>query len=74
METLHLIQHNLIQLAKRLNRWMGPPLPEFVIRMILGQKGEELLLTSTRVEPQRLNESGYHFHYPKLSQALEHIV
>ncbi len=62
------------KLAKRLNRWMGPPLPEFVIRMILGQKGEELLLTSTRVEPQRLNESGYHFHYPKLSQALEHVV
>lgn len=62
------------KLAKRLNRWIAPPLPEFMIRMILGQKGEELLLTSTRVEPQRLNESGYHFHYPKLSQALEHVV
>ncbi|MCB1073075.1 MAG: TIGR01777 family oxidoreductase [Chlamydiia bacterium] len=62
------------KLSKRLNRWIGPPLPEFVIRMILGQKGEELLLTSTRVEPLRLNESGYHFHYPKLTQALEHVV
>lgn len=62
------------KLSKRLNRWMGPPLPGFVIRLILGQKGEELLLTSTRVEPQRLTESGYHFHYPKLSSALEHVV
>ncbi|MDJ0652158.1 MAG: TIGR01777 family oxidoreductase [Simkaniaceae bacterium] len=62
------------KLAKRLNRWRGLSLPAFAIRMILGQKGEELLLTSTRVQPRRLNASGYHFHYPKLTQALEHVV
>ncbi len=62
------------KLTKRLNRWMGPPLPEFLVRMLLGQKGEELLLTSTRAEPHRLSETGYHFHYPKLSQALEHVI
>ncbi|MCB1109939.1 MAG: TIGR01777 family oxidoreductase [Chlamydiia bacterium] len=62
------------KLAKILNRWLGPPLPEFVVRLLMGQKGEELLLTSTRVEPQRLNESGYNFHYPKLSQALDHVI
>ncbi|QVL58381.1 MAG: TIGR01777 family oxidoreductase [Simkaniaceae bacterium] len=62
------------KLSKRLNRWMGPPFPEFMIRLLLGQKGEELLLTSTRAEPHRLSESGYHFHYPNLSQALEHVI
>lgn len=62
------------KLSKRLNRWIGPPLPEFMIRLIMGQKGEELLLTSTRAEPHRLAETGYHFHYPKLSQALDHVI
>lgn len=62
------------KLSKRLNRWMGPPFPEFMVRLLLGQKGEELLLTSTRAEPSRLSETGYHFQYPKLSQALEHVI
>jgi uncharacterized protein (TIGR01777 family) len=62
------------ELSKRLNRWRGPPFPEFLVRLFLGQKGEELLLTSTRVEPARLSETGYHFQYPKLYQALEHVV
>lgn len=62
------------KLSKRLNRWMGPPFPEFMIRFLLGQKGEELFLMSTRAEPCRLSETGYHFQYPKLSQALEHVI
>ena len=62
------------KLSKRLNRWTGPRVPELMIRMLFGQKGEELFLTSTRVEPMRLNESGYHFCYPFLSQALEHVI
>ena len=62
------------KLAKRLNRWKGPPLPEFLVRLFLQQKGEELFLTSMRAEPSRLIETGYTFQYPTLSQALEHIV
>lgn len=62
------------KLSKRLNRWLGPPLPEFLVHLFFGQKGEELLLTSTRVEPARLSETGYHFQYPKLSLALEHVI
>jgi len=62
------------KLSKRLNRWRGIPTPEFILRLLFGQKGEELLLTSIRAEPYRLTESGYHFCYPKLSQALKHVV
>lgn len=62
------------KLAQVLNRWLGPALPEFAVRLLMGQKGEELLLSSARVEPQRLSESGYNFHYPKLCQALEHVI
>jgi len=62
------------KVAKRLKRWMGPPLPEFLVRLFLQQKGEELFLTSIRAEPSRLIETGYTFQYPMLSQALEHII
>lgn len=62
------------KLAQVLNRWLGPPFPEFAVRLLMGQKGEELLLSSTRVEPRRLCESGYNFHYPNLYQALEHVT
>ncbi len=62
------------KLAKRLKRWVGPPLPELAVRLLMGQKGEELLLTSTRAEPRCLSESGYTFHYPELSQALKHVI
>ena len=62
------------KLAQRLSRCLGPSLPEFMVRFMMGQKGDELLLTSTRVEPSCLIESGYTFQYPKLSQTLEHII
>lgn len=62
------------KLASYLKRWIGPPVPEFFIRMLMGQKGEELLLASTRVEPKVLIDSGYSFQFPKLQLALEHIV
>ena len=36
--------------------------------------GEELLLASTRVEPHRLEESGYAFRFPELEGALRHML
>ena len=62
------------KLASHLHRWLGPPIPDFAIKLFMGQKGKELLLTSARVEPKKLLESGYHFHYPKLCQALMHVI
>jgi len=61
-------------LARAVNRWVGPPLPAFLITRILGQMGEELLLWGVRVEPKRLMESGYFFRYPTLKQALSHVI
>ena len=62
------------ELARALNRWPGPPFPAFMVRLLLGQKGEELLLSSTRVEPKKLVETGYNFQFPTLRQALEHVI
>lgn len=47
-------------------------IPSFVLKGLLGQMGEELLLSSTKVEPRRLLETGYPFLYPVLKDALQH--
>src|SRR5262249_18082193 len=50
------------------------PLPAFAVKLAFGEMGEELLLSSTRVDPQRLQESGYEFRFPELEGALRHLL
>jgi len=50
------------------------PVPEFVLRLLLGEMAEELLLASQRVEPARLLASGYKFRQPTLRSALEEML
>ncbi len=47
-----------------------PPLPASVLRLLKGQMADELLLTSNRVLPVRLEEWGFEFSDPKLRPAL----
>jgi uncharacterized protein (TIGR01777 family) len=57
-------------LGQALHRPTIFPLPEWFIRNILGEMGEELLLTSARVSPARLNAAGYRFEHGTLQAAL----
>ena len=50
------------------------PVPEFIVSMALGEMGDELLLTSTKVLPKRLLDAGFEFKYPNLKSAIEHAV
>jgi uncharacterized protein (TIGR01777 family) len=50
------------------------PLPGFMAHLMFGEMADELLLASTRVQPVRLQESGYIFRYPNLEAALRHIL
>ena len=50
------------------------PVPTFVLRLMLGEMGQEVLLASQRVEPARLLASGYQFKHPKLKPALEEML
>lgn len=50
------------------------PVPGFIARVALGEMANELLLTSARVMPNRLSESGYQFAYPSLEPALKHLL
>lgn len=62
-------------LASALRRPAFLPVPAFVLRMAFGaQAAEELLLASQRVEPRKLESSGYKFRFPELRPALENLV
>jgi uncharacterized protein (TIGR01777 family) len=61
-------------LASVLQRPAMFPVPAFAIRTIFGQMGQEVLLSSQRVEPARLVTSGYPFHYSDLRKALEAVL
>ena len=50
------------------------PMPAFAARLALGEMADELLLSSTRVVPKRLQETGYQFRCPTLESALRHVL
>ena len=50
------------------------PAPAFALRLAFGEMADALLLSSTRVEPLRLKETGYNFQYPELEGALRHVL
>ncbi len=61
-------------LGKMLYRPTVLPLPAFAARLAFGEVADELLLSSTRVEPRRLLETGFQFRYPSLESALRHML
>ena len=51
------------------------PIPAFGLRLLFGREmADETLLSSARVEPRRLAESGYSFKYPTLEGALRSVM
>lgn len=56
--------------AKTLGRVLGRPAifpaPAFALRLALGEMADDLLLSSTRVQPKKLTESGYRFRFTDL--------
>lgn len=50
------------------------PLPAVVIRSALGELADGLLLASQRVQPSRLDDSGFVFEQPDLEGALRHAL
>jgi uncharacterized protein (TIGR01777 family) len=61
-------------LGKVLNRPTVFPLPAPAARLMLGEIADELLLASARIEPAKLEETGYEFRYPELEDALRHLL
>lgn len=50
------------------------PVPAFAIRLAMGEMGPALLLSSARVQPKVLLDSGYTFQHPTLPKALAAVL
>ena len=58
--------------AEALGQKRGSAMPAFVVRLGLGEMGEEFLLASRRMQPAKLLAAGYRFRFPDLADALCH--
>ena len=61
-------------LAQILKRPALLPMPDFVLRLMLGEMAEELLLSGQRVMPEKMLGAGYDFQYAELRDALFDVV
>jgi uncharacterized protein (TIGR01777 family) len=61
-------------LGKVLRRPTIFPLPSVVVTLVLGEMGQEALLTSTRAEPQKLKAAGFSFQHPEIQEALASVL
>jgi uncharacterized protein (TIGR01777 family) len=61
-------------LGKALSRPTIFPIPAFGVRLVFGEMADALLLSSQRVEAERLKTYGYQFHFPQLEGALRHAL
>lgn len=50
----------------------GGTMPAFLVRLTLGEMGEELILASRRIQPAKLLAAGYRFRFPELEGAVRH--
>ena len=50
------------------------PMPSFAVRLLFGEMGDALLLSSARVYPSKLIQSGYEFKHSSLENALRSIL
>lgn len=61
-------------LGKVLHRPAILPMPACILRFILGEMADEMLLSGAKVLPRKLEESGFVFNFPTLELFLEHIL
>ncbi len=61
-------------LARALGRPAILPMPAPIVRLAFGEMGHELMLSSARVEPARLQAAGYAFRHPELEEAFRHLL
>lgn len=53
---------------------INAPVPAAVMRLMMGEMADEILLNGQRVAPARLQAAGFEFRYPDVDSALEAIL
>jgi hypothetical protein len=61
-------------LGQALRRPTLMTLPAFVVKLLFGEMGEELLLRGQHVLPAKIQSLGYQFRYPSLAPAIKEVV
>ena len=61
-------------LGKTINRPTPLPMPSLAVKLLMGQMGEELLLSGKQVIPQKILNSEYVFEFELLNEALRDIL
>jgi hypothetical protein len=58
--------------SQALGQKSGGSMPAFLVRLLMGEMGDEFMLSSRRMQPTKLLAAGYRFQFPELEQALRH--
>jgi uncharacterized protein (TIGR01777 family) len=61
-----------IAASHALEQKCGGTMPAALVRLLMGEMGEELILASRRIQPAKLLAAGYQFRFPELEQAVRH--
>lgn len=61
-------------LGRVLHRTAFFHVPSFSLRLLPGGMGREMFLSSARVKPERLRETGFRFEHPEIEEALRHAL
>ncbi len=61
-------------LGRVLHRPTILPAPAFALRLAIGEMADALLLSSTRVLPEKLLQAGYKFRHPNLEEGLRSVI
>lgn len=61
-------------LGRVLHRPTIIPMPVIIVKLLMGQMGEELLLSGKKVLPMKVLDAGYKFKYPMLEESLKNIL
>ncbi|MEM9186340.1 MAG: TIGR01777 family oxidoreductase [Planctomycetota bacterium] len=61
-------------LGRVLNRPTLLPAPAFMLRLAAGEVADEMLLAGARVQPTRLQQTGFEFESPTLEEALRAVL
>lgn len=62
------------ELGTQLNRATFFPMPAFVVKILFGEMGEEVLLGGVRAKPTRLLDEGFTFEHPNVKKAIASIL
>lgn len=61
-------------LSEFYSKRLGPKIPRLALKILLGEMADDLMLSSMRVLPNKLEAAGFKFNYPRLLEALRSIL